>query len=144
VIVHTIFRLLWVVLAFCVAVGIAAALLLLLGGSWVGEELRAIVPEDPMIEGAAPVFGLVLFAWTVGHALTALPALLAVVIGEALKIRNWMYYVLAGGAAVAAIPLLASAENSAPVLPGGQYMAIFAAAGFVGGFTYWLLAGRNS
>ena len=29
-------------------------------------------------------------------------------------------------------------------LPAGQYMTIFAAAGFVGGFVYWLLAGRNA
>lgn len=143
-IVRTMFRLLWVALAFCIAVGIAAALLLLLGGSWVGDELRAIVPQDPVLEGAAPVFGMVLFAWTVAHALTALPALLAVIVGEALRIRNWMYYVLAGGAAVTAIPLLANPENSLPVLPPGQILAIFAAAGFVGGFTYWLLAGRNA
>lgn len=142
-IVRTVFRLLWVVLAFCVAVGIAAALLLLLGAVWVGAELRTIAPEDPVLQDAAPVFGMVLFAGTVAHALTALPALLAIVVGEALRIRAWMYYVLAGGAAVAAIPLLASPDNIA-VLPSGQYMAIFAAAGFVGGFAYWLLAGRNA
>ena len=29
-------------------------------------------------------------------------------------------------------------------LPAHQYMTIFAAAGFVGGFVYWLLAGRNA
>jgi hypothetical protein len=143
-VVHTIFRFLWVALAFCIAVGIAAAVLLLLGGSWVGDELRALVPDDPMVKNAAPIFGIVLFTWTVAHALTALPALLAIIIGEALRIRSWMYYLLAGGAAVLAIPLLAVAENGAPVVPQGQVLAIFAASGFAGGFIYWLLAGRGA
>jgi hypothetical protein len=56
-----------------------------------------------------------------------------------------MYYVLAGGAAMAAIPILASPRgDQLPAIPAGQYMTIFAAAGFVGGFVYWLLAGRNA
>jgi hypothetical protein len=44
-----------------------------------------------------------------------------------------------------AIPVLASSRSGElPPLPAGQYMTIFAAAGFVGGFVYWLLAGRNA
>jgi len=84
---------------------------------------------------------MVLFASTVAPALTVLPAAIAAVAGEALKLRSWMYYVLAGGVALAAIPVLAPPE---PNLPTGEYMTIFAAAGFVGGFVYWLLAGRNA
>ena len=77
--------------------------------------------------------------------LTVLPAAIAAIMGEALRIRSWMYYVLAGGAALTAIPLLASPPtDSLPALPAGQYMTIFAAAGFVGGFVYWLLAGRGA
>ena len=65
--------------------------------------------------------------------------------GEALRIRSWMYYVLAGGAAMAAIPVLASQRGGdLAALPAGQYMTIFAAAGFAGGLVYWLLAGRNA
>ena len=46
---------------------------------------------------------------------------------------------------MAAIPVLASPRRRVRVcLPTGQYMTIFAAAGFVGGFVYWLLAGRNA
>jgi hypothetical protein len=40
---------------------------------------------------------------------------------------------------MAAIPVLASPRSDQL-----QYMTIFAAAGFVGGFVYWLLAGRNA
>ena len=46
---------------------------------------------------------------------------------------------------MAAIPILAAPPaDHLPAIPAGQYMTIFAAAGFVGGFAYWLLAGRNA
>ena len=124
----------WLLIALSVAVG------------RVGDELRAAAPHDPMLRhGAAPVFGMVLFVGTVTPALTVLPAALAAIISEALRIRSWMYYVLAGGAAMAAIPILAAPQaDHLPAIPAGQYMTIFAAAGFVGGFAYWLLAGRNA
>ena len=75
--------------------------------------MRAAAPHDPLLRGTAPVYGIVLFAGTVAPALTALPALVAVVAGEVLKLRSWMYYVLAGGAALAAIPVLTSAPAEA-------------------------------
>ena len=52
-----------------------------------------------------------------------------------------MYYLLAGGASLAVIPILAAPEtvDLAKVLA-SPYMTIFAAAGFAGGFVYWLLA----
>jgi hypothetical protein len=134
---------LWAALAFFIAAGIALVTLFFLGAIWVGDELRAAAPDDPLLRqhGAAPVFGMVLFASTVAPALTVLPAAIAAVAGEALKLRSWMYYVVAGGVALAAVPVLAPAE---PSLPTGQYLTIFAAAGFVGGFVYWLLAGRRA
>ena len=143
---RTIFHVLWAATVFVFAAVLALGLLFALGALWVGDELRAAAPDDPMLrQGAASVFGMVLFAGTVAPALTVLPAAIAAIVGEALRIRSWMYYVLAGGAAMAAIPLLASPRSDQlPVLPTGQYMTIFAAAGFVGGFVYWLLAGRNA
>jgi hypothetical protein len=66
----------------------------------------------------------------------------AAVAGEVLRIRSWIYYVLAGGASLAAIPLLvASSSADVPSIATSQYMAVFVAAGFAGGFIYWLLAG---
>ena len=143
---RTIFRALWAATAFIFAAVVALGLLFVLGALWVGDELRAAAPDDPILRhGAAPVLGMVLFAGTVAPALTLLPAAIAAIAGEALRIRSWMYYVLAGGAAMAAIPVLASPRSEQlPALPTGQYMTIFAAAGFVGGFVYWLLAGRNA
>jgi hypothetical protein len=115
----------------------------MLGALWVGDELRAAAPHEPMLHhGGAPFFGIVLFASTVAPALTALPAVVAAVAGEVLRIRSWIYYVLAGGASLAAIPLLvASSSADVPSIATSQYMAIFVAAGFAGGFIYWLLAG---
>ena len=143
---RTIFRALWAATVFVFAAALALGLLFALGAVWVGDELRAAAPHDPMLRhGAASVFGMVLFATTVTPALTVLPAAIAAIAGEALRIRSWMYYVLAGGAAMAAIPVLAAPRSGElPPLPAGQYMTIFAAAGFVGGFVYWLLAGRNA
>jgi hypothetical protein len=143
---RTILHALWAAIVFVFAVTVALGVLFMLGAAWVGDELRAAAPHDPMLRhGAASVFGMVLFVGTVTPALTVLPAAIAAIVGEALRIRSWMYYVLAGGAAMAAIPVLASPRSDQlPAIPAGQYMTIFAAAGFVGGFVYWLLAGRNA
>jgi hypothetical protein len=145
VILRTIFRMIWVVTAFCIAALVALAVLFALGAIWVGDELRAAAPSDPLLERGAPIFGVVLFAGTVGPALTALPALIAVVAGEVLKLRSWMYYVLAGGAALAVIPILAAPQSAelAEVVA-SHAMTVFATAGFAGGFVYWLLAGARA
>ena len=149
---RTIFRVLWAATVFVFAFVVALGVLFLLGALWVGDELRALAPDDPVLAGGSGWMGAAIFAVTVVPALTIVPALVAIIIGEALHIRSWMYYVLAGGAALLAVPLLARAPGDLVVapaelivaLPAGQYMTIFAAAGFVGGFVYWLLAGRNT
>ena len=142
---RTIFRMLWVVVAFCLAVAVALAVLFALGAMWTGDALRAAAPNDPLLRDGAPIFGMVLFAGTVAPALNALPALIGVVAGEVLRIRSWMYYVLAGGASLAAIPILAAPDFAdLPRIIASPYMTIFAAAGFAGGFVYWLLAGARA
>jgi len=145
VIFRTIFRMLWVVVAFCLAVAVALAVLFALGAMWTGDALRAAAPNDPLLRDGAPIFGMVLFAGTVTPALNALPALIGVAAGEVLRIRSWMYYVLAGGASLAAIPILAAPDTAdLPRIIASPYMTIFAAAGFAGGFVYWLLAGARA
>ncbi|MGD9502817.1 MAG: hypothetical protein AB7V40_10075 [Methyloceanibacter sp.] len=142
---RTIFRMVWVGFAFAIAALASLAVLFALGGLWAGDELRAAIPNDPVVRDAAPIFGLLLFARTVGPALTALPALIAAVAGEIMHVRSWMYYVLAGGLALAAIPILAApdtAELSSTLA--SPTMTIFATAGFAGGLVYWLLAGARA
>jgi hypothetical protein len=142
---RTIFRTLWVVLAFFIAAGVALAVLFALGALWVGDDLRAAAPNDPLLRHGAPVVGAVLFAGRVGPALTVLPALIAVVVGEVLKLRSSIYYVLAGGASLAAIPILGAPRSSdLSATLGSHTMTIFATAGFAGGFVYWVLAGARA
>ena len=140
---RTIFRLAWVAIAFFVAALASLAVLFALGGTWAEDELRAAAPNDPVVRDGAPIFGMLLFAGTVGPALTALPALSAVVAGEVMRIRSWMYYVLAGGLSLAAIPILAAPETADSILA-SHAMTIFATAGFAGGLLYWLLAGARA
>jgi hypothetical protein len=145
VISRIIFRAIWVVVAFSIAAVAALAVLFALGAIWAGNELRAAAPDDPLIRDGAPIFGMMLLAGTVGPALTALPALVAVVVGEVMRIRAWMYYVLAGGLSLAAIPILAAPETAElPAVLTSHAMTIFATAGFAGGLLYWLLAGARA
>ncbi len=140
-----IFRAIVVALAFFLAALAALAVLFGLGAFWAGDELRAAAPNDPVLRDGAPIFGLMLFAGTVGPALTALPALIAVIAGEVLRLRSWMYYVVAGGLALAVIPILAAPEGAElSAILASHAMTIFATAGFAGGFVYWLLAGARA
>jgi hypothetical protein len=73
---------------------------------------------------------------------TIVPSLIAVVIGEVARIRSALYYILAGGLALAAIPfLIAVGQVTAP--PAAVWQ-VLATAGFAGGFIYWLIAGRSA
>jgi hypothetical protein len=77
--------------------------------------------------------------------LSIIPALLVVFIGEIARIRSGLFYILGGGAALAATPLLARVgQSGAFVLPEPTVWQVFATAGFAGGFVYWLIAGRNA
>lgn len=73
---------------------------------------------------------------------TVLPVLALVVAGEVARIRSPLYYVGGGGAVLAVIPLLARAGAEAG--PSPIVWQVLATAGFVGGFVYWLLAGRKA
>ena len=142
---RTIFRMAWVAIAFLIAALASLAVLFALGGTWAGDELRAAAPNDPVIRDSAPIFGLLLFARTVGPALTALPALIAAVAGEVMRVRSWLYYVLAGGLSLAATPILAAPETAElSSILASHTMTIFATAGFAGGLLYWLLAGARA
>jgi hypothetical protein len=143
VIIKLFFRWLWVVIAFGIAATIAIAVLFGMGIFWLGDEIRAGSQGDEFIWASAEVFAAIFFTAAVAPALTALPGLFAVIVGEVMRIRSSIYYMLAGGAALAVIPILArSAENAS--MPFSSYMSLFAASGFIGGFAYWALAGARA
>jgi hypothetical protein len=76
----------------------------------------------------------------------ALPALIAVIIGEGRSVSAWSFYTL-GGIAIAVIGFLTQhfteAQGQSTILH-NYALTAFLTAGFVGGFTYWLFSGRNA
>jgi hypothetical protein len=76
------------------------------------------------------------------------PALVLIAIAETFDIRSIFYYTLAG----AAIGLFAyygsnisvALENTTDLPPVSFGLQLVAAAGIIGGFVYWLFAGRNA
>jgi hypothetical protein len=86
----------------------------------------------------------VVAAWAAlyGGAFAFLPWLVAVVVAEGFGLRSIFYwFAVGGGLAVAGYVLNRVDGDPAVVDPG---MVVTLAAGFVGGFTYWLIAGRLS
>lgn len=141
-ILDTLLRWIGVFIAFVVSASVAVMVLFMLVSTWAGGVLREMAPGDPVIDAGAEIIGGALAFIALFPALTSLPALLAVIAGEILGIRSWIYYVLAGGASLAVIPFMAGQPEAGP--PAAAYTTLFAAAGFAGGFVYWLLAGRRA
>ena len=79
-----------------------------------------------------------------GRYIVPVPALLAVIVGEVARIRSALYWVPAGGLAIAAAPFLLRLSSPATTgaLPSTALLQLLATAGFAAGLVYWLLAGR--
>ncbi len=140
-------RIFAVAFAFAMAALTGAIALFFLGAKWAAGEATAFTPDeaDDVSRMLNEGLGIIAFFLTVAPALTLLPALAAVAVAEAAKIRSILYYVIAGGAAAALMPLIAAiTEAGTSPAYSGQYFAIIATAGFTGGFVYWLIAGRNA
>ena len=74
----------------------------------------------------------------------ALPVLI-VIVGEVARIRSSVYYIVGGGAALGLLPLVMRSTSLGEGLAHiGLIWQVFATAGFVGGFVYWLIAGRGA
>lgn len=78
--------------------------------------------------------------WT--GAIAILPAVIAIALAEAFAWRSVLYYFLAGGL----IALIADQASDLVIAPGfpGRRLVIMLAAGFVGGFVYWAIAGQRA
>ena len=143
----TVGRLIWVPIAFAISAAGTVFFLVMIskerifdamaGRGTDSASLTAIV--DLMRQGHVLLSGL-----------TIIPALLVVIIGEVARIRSVLYYIVGGGLAFVAVPLLARYGQAAPgaslstLLPPMLVWQVFATAGFLGGWVYWFLAGRNA
>ncbi|MEI2386805.1 hypothetical protein [Breoghania sp. JC706] len=75
--------------------------------------------------------------------LAFVPAALAILAAEILRLRSILYHVLIGGlVAIALVVATWVPDAGSRGLP--PDWNLFLAAGFVGGFVYWLIAGRGS
>jgi hypothetical protein len=137
----TIGRLIMVPLAFLLAMLAASAVLLSLGL----ERVTVAMTSNDGEEVVGTVFGVLKYGWILSSGITLLPACLIILAGEIARVRSVLYYVVGGGIALVAIPLMARLGPQA----GGNGASIFswqvfATAGFVGGLVYWLIAGRRA
>ncbi len=135
-------RLILVPMAFLAAGAIATLVAVTLGLERITHAIQG------KGEGALGIEGLVdllIEGRLLASGLTLLPALAVVIVGEVARIRSSVFYIVGGGAALAAIPLIArSGEAGGLVLPAAAVWQVLATAGFAGGFVYWLLAGRRA
>jgi hypothetical protein len=144
--VRSIGRIIWVAIALVLAVIVGVAVLGLVGLERVTAGMSAS-PETASelgwwVDGAELLLGLT--QW--GAALSVVPAILAVVVGELARIRSLAYWVPAGGVAAVAVPVLngLAAGSQEMAVPGTVVLQTLATAGFAAGVAYWALAGRSS
>jgi len=135
-------RILVIVFALIVAI-MAAGITLAIGiiaPDWAG------VDSDPFER--ISFFIISFFATSFVGAVAIFPALVVIVISEAARLRNFLYYGV-GGALVGLASYYGSdvsmrLENTTDVAPVGNSLQLAAAAGIIGGLAYWLIAGRNA
>jgi hypothetical protein len=110
------------------------------------ERITAFLHVNPIgDEDVETIFAMLNHGVVLLASLTIIPTLLIVIVGEIARIRSLAYYVVGGGIALAAIPLLARmGQGGAVASPEALVWQVFATAGFAGGFVYWLIAGRNA
>jgi hypothetical protein len=142
-------RILAVLLGFLTAVIAGGVTLFFVGSRWAAGEVAAHMEQgspDEVSRFLSEALGAIAFVFTIAPALTLAPAIVAVLVGELARIRSVLYYLIAGGAAAAAMPLIAGAtaeatQNASYAAP---YFSIMATAGFAAGLVYWLIAGRRA
>ncbi len=138
----TVGRFIVVPVALLIAAAVSGFVLLTLGLERITGALQGQRSGDDFLIVAYNLWGQGLLLAT---GLTLIPALFVVIVGEIARIRTLIYYVVGGGLALAAMPVLARmSESGNVVIPETTVLQFFATAGFAGGFVYWLIAGRNA
>lgn len=138
---RTLWRIVVVSFAFVLSAVATAAVLVTLGLERATQVARGSDALGNSVEAVVELMGS---AAGLLSAMTVVPALALVVIGEVARIRASLFYIIGGGAALAAIPLLARLGQAGGAMPALMVWQVFATAGFAGGFVYWLLAGRRA
>lgn len=130
-------RLILVPLGFVLAAIATLAVVATLG---LERVTRLLHGRDVDVDG---IVGIASYAYSLAAVTTVVPALIVVLVGEVARIRSTLYYVVGGGLALLALPMLVGFGHLEHDL--GQSSSIWqvsATAGFAGGMVYWLVAGR--
>jgi hypothetical protein len=135
-------RLIMVPLGFVLATVMAGLILFSLGLERVTQTVHR---RDVDIDAWFSMFDLAQETIVLFSTFTVIPAILLVIVGEVARIRSSVYYIVGGGAVLAAWPLLnrfgAIGQDPTKL---ADLWTVFATAGFAGGFIYWLVAGRRA
>lgn len=138
----TLGRLLLVPIAFLIAAAAACAVLVTLGLERITQSLAS---ENIDTTNIAEVISALQSGAALISALSIIPALLVVIVGEVARIRSALFYTIGGGAALATAPLVAGMVDGGSVsAPVSIVWQVMATAGFCGGFVYWIIAGRTA
>lgn len=93
-------------------------------------------------------FVVAFFATSFIGAVAIFPAVLLIALAEAMRIRNILYYAVAGAvvglASYFGSNISLRLENTTDVTPVGHVLQLAAAAGIIGGLVYWVIAGRKA
>lgn len=133
----TVGRMILVPLAFLLAALTSIFVLVTLGLERMTQSMHEVGAST---EDFDLVFSFIEHGTALVATFTIIPAIVFVIIGEVARIRSLLYYVIGGGVSLAVTPLLAQGVEGGPAV----LWQVFAAAGFAGGFVYWLLAGRSA
>ncbi len=138
----TIWRIIWVPIAFLISGFFAGFILFTLGM----ERFTVAMHNDGGdLETLEALFGILNGGLLLASGLTLIPAIAIVIVGEVARIRSSVYYIIGGGLALVAIPMLTRFDQlSTFTLPDTAVWQVFATAGFAGGLAYWLLAGKRA
>lgn len=139
---RTVGRLIWVPIAFLLSALVSLFVIVSLGQERIVHAMAGRGPDQSTVDAGFELLGVVVQFFS-GY--TLLPAILLVLIGEVARLRSALYYVIGGGATLAAVPLLTRLHQPASALGVAEVIwQVLATAGFAGGFVYWLLAGRKA
>jgi hypothetical protein len=135
-------RLILIPIAVLIATAVAGFILVTLGLETITHAMHG---REPGADTITAVLDLFWQGTLLASSLTIIPALAVIVVGEVARIRSWLYYMVGGGLALAAIPLLARLDQGEVLaLPPAAVWQLFATAGFAAGLAYWLIAGRTA
>jgi hypothetical protein len=135
-------RLIMVPLGFILAAVMAAFILFTLGAERVTQ---AVHSRDVDVDAWFSMLDLAQETIVLFSTYTIIPAILLIIVGEVARIRSSVYYIVGGGAVLAAWPLMnrfgAIGQDPTKL---ADLWTVFATAGFAAGFIYWLVAGRRA